>query len=78
MHYYGKIFILFLQGKMISLGTGICKVFYDPSKHNQNMSKIEPTKEKINIIEEKIKSSKMQHNFDLSSLFNFNLVDFIR
>lgn len=64
---------------MISLGTGICKVFYDPNKHNQNMNKIVPAKEKINIIEEKIKSSIKNKSYsDVSNLFNFNLVDFIR
>jgi hypothetical protein len=64
---------------MISLGTGICKVFYDPNKHNHNMTKKLPPKDKINIIEEKIKSTmKDRSNVDISSLFNFNLVDFIR
>jgi len=64
---------------MISLGTGICKVFYDPNKHNHNITKKIPAKEKINIIEEKLKSTiKNKSNADISNLFNFNLVDYIR
>ncbi len=61
---------------MTKLGTGICKPLYDPSKHNSLVHKIPPTKEKLNIIEEKIRKTGKIKNF--AEISNFNLVESIR
>lgn len=52
---------------------------YDLSKHNYIRSGENKSKDKINIIDEKLKcSSKLKNKNDISKIFGFNIVESIR
>lgn len=64
---------------MISLGTGLFKTFYDPVRHNSLRSIEHKIKEKVNIIEDKIKSHETFWRInDYNDCFSFNLTESIR
>lgn len=64
---------------MVSLGTGLFKTLYDPSKHNINKFNQLKYREKCNIIEEKIKANvTIKNKNEINNILSFNLVDSIR